>query len=126
MIEELFHIAHANAMELSENQEDEHFLESQRKIGLHDRSRQGNAPTTAEAEGQIRDVTYALDKVMRQSSTDSEENQSESEEQDPWPSTSTAPLPRKRAPQSVISPELAPMFDRNGRSDRAAINYIEH
>lgn len=33
MVEELFDIAHANAMELIENEEDKFFLESQRKKG---------------------------------------------------------------------------------------------
>ena len=65
--------------------------------------------------------------MLESSSADSEESQSEPEDEDPVLSTSTvtpSSSSRKRGRQSVVSPQLASMLDRNKMSDRAAMMVI--
>ena len=133
-IKELFDVAHADAMELIENQEDKLFLESQRKkgrpgcMGGVDKVLLQQQQKQMEKEEKLKkrrhqcqlDKEALFEKAMLESSTDSEEGPS----QDPGPSTSIATLPPKRGRQSVISPQLAAMLDRNGLSDRAAMMII--
>lgn len=63
------------------------------------------------------DEEALFEKAALDSSTDSEKGAS----QGPGPSTTIATPPPKRGRQSVISPQLAAMLDRNGLSYRAAM-----
>lgn len=137
-IEELFDIAHANAMGLIEIEEDKLFLESQRKearpgcmVGvdtvLLQRQKKHNEKKQkfdSRRNRSQRDKDTLFEKAVLESSTDSEESSPEEEDQDPGPSSRPALAPRKRGRRSVISSQLAAMLDRNGLSDRAAMMIV--
>jgi len=134
-IEEVFDIAHANALELINNPEDKLFLQSQRKTGRPG-SMAGVDKIMLQQENKLKEnlkilkrrrrtsnvyKETMLEKAVLESSSDSDEGSSE----DPGPSTSNATPPAsKRGRQSVVSPQLASMFDRTGVSDRAAMMIV--
>lgn len=136
-IEELFDIAHANAVELISHTEDKLFMESQRQKGrpgcmsgvdkvllLQQQKQKEKEETLQRRKHRSElDKSVLLEKALFESSTesDSDDIQSETEDSDPVPSTSTEPPPRKRGRCSVMSSQLAAMLDRNLLSDRAAM-----
>jgi len=139
-IEELFDIAHANAMELISNPEDKLFLESQRQKGRsgcmsgvdtvlllqQKKHKEKEEKMQRRKHRSELEKNVLLEKAVLESSTESESDdiQSETEDHDPVPGTSTAPPPRKRGRRIVMSPQLAAMLDRNLLSDRAAMMIV--
>ena len=140
-IQELFDIAHADAMRLIEKEEDKLFLECQRKKGRPgcmvgvDKVLLQQQQKQKEKEEQLKrrrhrselekDVLSETVVLESSSSNNSDNSSSESDNEDPIPSTSTAAsTPRKRGRQQIISAPLAAMLDRNLLSDRAAMMIV--
>lgn len=147
MLQELFDIAHADAMNLITTDEDKLFLQSQRQKGrpgcmmgvdtvllLQQQQRKERDEKLqkrrerSEREKKALSETLPFDTDSDSSCGHNSSSSSElDDESDIVPSTSTASShcpPRKRGRQQVISAPLAAMLDRNLLSDRAAMMIV--
>jgi hypothetical protein len=134
-IVELFDIAHANALDLINNEEDNVFLLSQRKMGRPgymgsvDKGFHEQQMKQREKEEKLHRRRYRSDvdkqALMAQAVLVSSSGADSSEDSDLTDSVSPLPgLAPKRGRQTVFSPQLAAMLDRNALSDRAAMMII--
>lgn len=149
-LEDLFDIAHGDALSLMKNEEDRDFLKAQREPG-----RRGSmASADMKQEGvrkwrvsrqqrreqqQIWEQSSISDTVQLESSTSrssSADNTSEDESSIPGPSSAGAcaadvsveltssPSPPKRERKAIIDAQLAGWLDRHKVSDRAAVGVL--
>ena len=142
IVDELFDIAHADAIRLIKNEEDKLFLESQRKTGrpgcmvgvdkvlLQQQQKQKEKDEKLERRRHRLELEQdALSKtVVLESSSDNNSENSSSKSDDEYLVASTSGTavspPRKRGRHHIISAPLAAMLDRNLLSDRAAMMVV--
>jgi len=134
-IAELFDIAHGNALDHIDNEEDKAFLLSQRKrgrpgyMGSVDQKFHIQQMKLREKEEKLRrrrsQSEVEKQALMAQSVLVSSSDEDSSEDSVPTHSCTPQPAPAlKRGRQTILSPQLAAMLDRNALSDRAAMMII--
>ena len=136
-LQDLFDIAHKDAMTIIKIEEDRQFLKAQRekgrrgsmagidvKLAKQEERALARSAALAEREERYRASTAVATEVSLLEKSSEEEASSDSSEKEPEPSTSAWPPKRRRGTISVVTRDVAAALDRTKTSSRKASHIL--